>query len=167
MSCILGSNGEKSQFPISICIIVHISALSRLGTQESYFVPTTTTTHSIESPSIPLYVIAMLNFGVREVALSTAPQGPGWAYVPDTGINASVAALQPAARKRHRTELTSNTELSAKQDAKILRDIKALEQENHRDVAIPIPERPKDNLGRGMIRFPSSHIYLEDGKKSH
>lgn len=100
-----------------------------------------------------------MNFGVREVALHTAPQGPGWAYVPDTGINASVSALQPTARKRQRTELTSNHETSAKQDAKILRDILALERENHRDVLIPIPPRPKDNLGRSKAPSLSLHLF--------
>ena len=79
--------------------------------------------------------------------MSTVPDRPGYAYVPDTGINSSVAALQPTSRKRHRTELVGDT--NAKQDAKLLRDLAALDRENHRDVAIPVPVRHRDNAGRG------------------
>ncbi|KAG9248859.1 hypothetical protein BJ878DRAFT_531615 [Calycina marina] len=88
----------------------------------------------------------MINFGVREVAMSTVPDRPGWAYVPDTGLNASVTALQPTSRKRHRTELVGDN--SAKQDAKLLRDLAALDRESHRDVSIPVPVRNRDNAGR-------------------
>lgn len=92
----------------------------------------------------------MLNFGVREVVNSKATAAPGWAYVPDTGVNASVAALQPSSRKRARTQhVASQHETTAKQDAKILRELAALDRENHRDVSIPVPVRHRDNAGRG------------------
>ena len=90
----------------------------------------------------------MLNFGVREVPISTVADKRGWVSVPDNGVNASVAALQPTSRKRHRTELTGNT--SAKQDAKLIRDLAALDRDSHRDVAIPVPVRHRDNAGRGI-----------------
>jgi zinc finger HIT domain-containing protein 1 len=92
----------------------------------------------------------MINFGVREVAISTVPVAPGWAYVPDTG--SSALALQPSSRKRMRAPLTaSQHETTAKQDAKIIRELAALDRENHRDVSIPVPVRHRDNAGRGML----------------
>lgn len=85
--------------------------------------------------------------------MSTVPMAPGWAYVPDTGSSAS--ASQPSARKRMRTlPNASQHETTAKQDAKIMRELAALDRENHRDVSIPVPVRHRDNAGRGMI-FPS------------
>ena len=93
----------------------------------------------------------MINFGVREVANSKAAAAPGWAYVPDTGVNASIAALQPSSRKRVRNQPSASLhETTAKQDAKILRELAALDRENHRDVSIPVPVRHRDNAGRGM-----------------
>lgn len=90
----------------------------------------------------------MINFGVREVANTKGSIAPGWAYVPDTGKANN--SLQPASRKRVRTELTaSQHDTTAKQDAKIMRDLAALDRESHRDVSIPVPIRHRDNAGRG------------------
>ncbi|KAH8676632.1 hypothetical protein BGZ60DRAFT_429130 [Tricladium varicosporioides] len=86
-----------------------------------------------------------MNFGVLEVANSRATAAPGWAYVPDTSVNTSVTALQP--RKRARNQ-TAGTDTTAKQDAKILRELAALDRENHKDVSIPVPVRHRDNVGR-------------------
>ncbi len=92
----------------------------------------------------------MINFGVREVANSKASTAPGWAYVPDTGVNASVAALQPSSRKRARNQNALNSyETTARQDAKLARELVALDRENYRDVSIPVPIRHRDNAGRG------------------
>ena len=102
----------------------------------------------------------MINFGVREVASNSKTLGlaPGWAYVPDTG---KVNSLQPVSRKRVRTELgTSQHDTTAKQDAKIVRDLTALDRENHRDVSIPVPTRHRENAGRGRNFLPRSG-YLE------
>jgi zinc finger HIT domain-containing protein 1 len=97
----------------------------------------------------------MLNFGVREVAISTVPMAPGWAYVPDTSSSAS--ASHSSARKRMRTlPSASQHETTAKQDAKIMRELAALDRENHRDTSIPVPIRHRDNAGRGMILLPST-----------
>jgi zinc finger HIT domain-containing protein 1 len=91
----------------------------------------------------------MLNFGVREVANSKSISAPGWAYVPDTGVNASVAANQPTSRKRARNQpLPSAHETTAKQDAKILRELAALDRDAPRDV-VPVPVRARDGAGRG------------------
>jgi hypothetical protein len=97
----------------------------------------------------------MINFGVREVANSRATAAPGWAYVPDTNVNASVTALQPSSRTRVRNQPTTSLhETTAKQEAKILRELAALDRENHRDVSIPVPIRHKDNAGRGINSAP-------------
>lgn len=94
----------------------------------------------------------MINFGVREVANSKV-SAPGWAYVPDTGVNASVAALQPASRKRARNQnVASSHETTARQDAKLIRELAALDRENYRDVAIPLPVKHRDNAGRGEVK---------------
>jgi len=109
--------------------------------------------------------ITMINFGVREVANTKSISAPGWAYVPDTGVNASVAALQPSSRKRARG-ITSATlhETTAKQDAKIVRELAALDRENHRDVSIPVPIRHRDNAGRGSSQL--MHISVKEGMKN-
>jgi zinc finger HIT domain-containing protein 1 len=98
----------------------------------------------------------MFNFGVQEVHTSKSIAAPGWAYVPDTGINPAVAALQPSSRKRPRTTGPNNAsqstqDTSAKQDAKVLRELAALDRENFRDVNIPVPVRHRDGIGRGMF----------------
>ena len=50
----------------------------------------------------------------------------------------------------------SQNETTAKQDAKILRDLAALDRENHRDVSIPVPIRHRDNAGRGALQIFST-----------
>jgi zinc finger HIT domain-containing protein 1 len=103
----------------------------------------------------------MINFGVREVANSKSVAAPGWAYVPDTGVNASVAALQPSSRKRARNQpVASQHETTAKQDARILRELAALDRESHRDVSIPVPIKHRDNAGRGGLFTFSIFSYL-------
>lgn len=94
-------------------------------------------------------------FGVQELPSAKSISAPGWAYVPDTGINPSVAALQPSRAKRARNLPNASThENTAKQDAKILRELAALDKESHKDVQIPVPVRHRDNAGRGIL--PSS-----------
>ena len=90
-----------------------------------------------------------MNFGVLEVANSSSKTtAPGWVYVPV----GPVAASQPSSRKRARTDFpTSQHETTAKQDAKILRELATLDRENHRDVSIPVPIRHRDNAGRGTF----------------
>jgi hypothetical protein len=112
--------------------------------------------HASRAATHTWFYDTMINFGVREVANSRATAAPGWAYVPDTGLNASVAALQPSSRTRVRNQPTASLhETTAKQEAKILRELAALDRENHRDVSIPVPIRHKDNAGRGIIDPPN------------
>lgn len=90
-----------------------------------------------------------MNFGVLEVATGNSKAtAPGWAYVAVGPVTAS----QPSSRKRIRNEkLPGHNETSAKQEAKILRELAALDRENHRDVSIPVPIRHRDNAGRGKV----------------
>ncbi|GAB1310946.1 Zinc finger HIT domain-containing protein 1 [Madurella fahalii] len=84
----------------------------------------------------------MNNFGVIEIASTTTKSTPGWAYVPDTGP-ALPAALQPANRKRaaRNQPALSLSDLSARQETKIRKDLEALDRDNHRDISIPIPPK--------------------------
>ena len=93
----------------------------------------------------------MNNFGVYELASAKTTSAPGWAYVPDTGINPATAALQPANRKRARNANAPGVnvgDLSARQEARIRKEVEALDKDANRDNTIPIPTRS----GKGMFR---------------
>ncbi|KAL0474711.1 hypothetical protein QR685DRAFT_432961 [Neurospora intermedia] len=86
----------------------------------------------------------MNNFGVIEVASQKTKNAPGWAYVPDTGLTpAAAAALQPLNRKRAARDKANvgAPDLTARQDAKIRKDLEALDKDSHRDAQIPIPPK--------------------------
>lgn len=95
----------------------------------------------------------MNNFGVIEVASTATKNTPGWAYVPDTGPALS-AALQPANRKRVARKQTtlSFSDLSAREETRIRKDLEALDRDSHKDANIPIPPRPGGS--RGMHAHP-------------
>ncbi|KAK0729158.1 hypothetical protein B0T21DRAFT_370462, partial [Apiosordaria backusii] len=86
----------------------------------------------------------MNNFGVIEVAGTANKATPGWAYVPDTGP-ALPAALQPKNRKRAAAARNqpglSLSDLTARQENKLRKDLEALNKDNHRDVNIPVPHK--------------------------
>lgn len=90
----------------------------------------------------------MNNFGVIELAGAKTTSAPGWAYVPDTGILPGSNALQPANRKRARNAPAGVTvgDLTARQEAKIRKEIEALERDGGKDISIPIPAKS----GKGM-----------------
>jgi zinc finger HIT domain-containing protein 1 len=90
----------------------------------------------------------MNNFGVIEIASTTTKNTPGWAYVPDTGP-ALPAALQPTNRKRaaRNQPALSLSDLSAREETRIRKDLEALDRDNHRDVHIPIPPRTGGSRG--------------------
>lgn len=90
----------------------------------------------------------MNNFGVIEVASTTTKSTPGWAYVPDTGP-ALPAALQPTNRKRAARKSTALgvSDLSAREETRIRKDLEALDRDSHRDANIPIPPRPGGSRG--------------------
>jgi zinc finger HIT domain-containing protein 1 len=85
----------------------------------------------------------MNNFGVIEVASAKTTNAPGWAYVPDTGINPSVAALQPTNRKRaaRNQPNLSLSDVSARQEAKIRKELDALDRDGNRDPNIQVPQK--------------------------
>ncbi|KAK8083090.1 hypothetical protein PG996_001871 [Apiospora saccharicola] len=101
----------------------------------------------------------MNNFGVIEVAGAKITNAPGWAYVPDTG---------PPGRHHHHQEAGKNgknrkraarstaggpnlsyADLSARQEAKVRKELEVLDRDNPRDVSIPIPAKPKGSGGGG------------------
>ncbi len=86
----------------------------------------------------------MNNFGIIEVASTRRTNGPGWAYVADTAIRHAAAAPQPANRKRARNQPNnlSLSDQSARQEAKIRKELDVLDRDSHRDAAIAIPPRP-------------------------
>ncbi|KAF6810309.1 hit finger domain-containing protein [Colletotrichum sojae] len=85
----------------------------------------------------------MNNFGVYELASAKTTSAPGWAYVPDTGVNPSAAALQPAGRKRAARNKAnpSASDLTVRQEAKIRKELEALDKDCGRDASIPIPAK--------------------------
>ncbi|KAK4230463.1 hypothetical protein QBC38DRAFT_468787 [Podospora fimiseda] len=102
----------------------------------------------------------MNNFGVIEVAGIQTKATPGWAYVPDTGP--SVPSLQPANRKRAARNLLGLTlsDLTARQENKLRKDLEALSRDNGRDVNIAIPPRK----GRDKKQTPNVRRILQSQK---
>jgi zinc finger HIT domain-containing protein 1 len=86
-------------------------------------------------------------FGVQEVSTSKAGSAPGYTYVAEPVGSGG----PPASRKRAARTLGAAVavDYSAKQEAKVLRDLAALDKESHRDVHIPVPIRHRDAAGRG------------------
>ena len=89
-------------------------------------------------------------FGVQELPNSKSTSTPGYAFVSDLGPQSATTA---ASRKRGaRKELSSTAgERTAASDAKILRELAALDKESARDVVIPVPIRARDGAGRGKF----------------
>ncbi|KAF5007561.1 hypothetical protein FDECE_6117 [Fusarium decemcellulare] len=79
----------------------------------------------------------MNNFGVIELASARTTAAPGWAYVPDNTISRSTA---PTNRKRARNVpgLTLS-DLTARQDTKVRKEVEALDKDGGRDNTIPLP----------------------------
>ncbi|KAK4447647.1 hypothetical protein QBC34DRAFT_409212 [Podospora aff. communis PSN243] len=86
----------------------------------------------------------MNNFGVVELAGGKTTRAPGWAYVPDVGPSPA-QALQPTNRKGRAARNQagpSAADVSARQDAKIRKELEALDRDTNKDVNIPIPPKP-------------------------
>lgn len=104
----------------------------------------------------------MYSFGVIQVPTTTkrAAAAPGYAYVPDLGRqqpSASVSANVPQQTKRRAARALNNTatgsEYSAKQDAKIARELAALDREPGAGAGIVVAKRSGDTAaGRGEFR---------------
>lgn len=85
----------------------------------------------------------MNNFGVVELASTKTTSAPGWAYVPDLGP-ASSSLGQPSNRKRARNApgpTPSIGDLSARQEAKIRKELEALDKDTPGKDGIPVPSR--------------------------
>lgn len=93
----------------------------------------------------------MNNFGVIELASAKTTSAPGWAYVPDVRPNLAAvgpSATVPANRKRARNVPgLSISDLSARQEAKIRKEVEALDRDAGKDSSIPVPFK----AGRGMF----------------
>ncbi|OBT92144.1 hypothetical protein VE01_10090 [Pseudogymnoascus verrucosus] len=82
-------------------------------------------------------------FGVHDLPTSKSASA-GWAYIPDTLSSAAA----PTSRKRARHTASAHDQ-SARQDAKVARDLAALEREGGgREVSIPVVPRGRDGAGR-------------------
>ena len=87
----------------------------------------------------------MNNFGVVELASAKTTSAPGWAYVPDNTISRSTA---PTNRKRARNAPgLTYSDLTARQDNKIRKEVEALDKDGGKDNTIPLPVKS----GRGTF----------------
>ncbi|KFH44483.1 hypothetical protein ACRE_047300 [Hapsidospora chrysogenum ATCC 11550] len=87
----------------------------------------------------------MNNFGVVELASAKTTLAPGWAYVPDTSVPSSAALQQqPGGRKRARNAPSGPSigDLTARQEARIRKEVEALQLDGNKDNTIPIPVKP-------------------------
>ena len=83
---------------------------------------------------------------------STTASAPGWAYVPDTGYDPSKAAIVPSGSRKRATRtlpVAANGDLSARQQSKLNRHLTELDKENHKDLQIIVPDKPRDVAKRG------------------
>ncbi|KAK1600232.1 HIT zinc finger protein [Colletotrichum navitas] len=113
----------------------------------------------------------MNNFGVYELASAKVTSAPGWAYVPDTGVNPAAAALQPTNRKRAARGKAnpSASDLSVRQEAKIRKELEHLDRDGGRDASIPIPakgsrgqNKSTPNIRKILQSQKTFHNHLDD-----
>ncbi|KAK8056819.1 hypothetical protein PG993_002046 [Apiospora rasikravindrae] len=105
----------------------------------------------------------MNNFGVIEVAGAKTTNAPGWAYVPDTGPPGLSHQQGKNSKNRKRAARStaggpnlSYADLSARQEAKVRKELEVLDRDNPRDVSIPIPAKPKGS-GSGRDAAAAKH----------
>lgn len=96
-------------------------------------------------------------FGVQVLPNNTKSNiAPGWAYVADSGPAPSAPTNSRKRAARNITGAGGNGDHTAKQNAKILRDLAALDKEGGiagvggGGANIPVPIRARDGAGRGM-----------------
>ncbi|KAL0939141.1 HIT zinc finger [Colletotrichum truncatum] len=108
----------------------------------------------------------MNNFGVYELASTKTTSAPGWAYVPDTGVNPAAAALQPTNRKRAARNKAnpSASDLTVRQEAKIRKELEVLDRDCGRDASIPIPAKGSRNQTKST---PNVRKILQSQKTFH
>lgn len=94
----------------------------------------------------------MNKFGVIELASAKTTSAPGWAYVPDTRQAPGAGAASNRKRARNVPGLSIG-DLSARQEAKIRKEVEALDKDGGKDSTIPLPVK----AGRGM-RVPHNAL---------
>lgn len=85
---------------------------------------------------------------------------PGWAYVPDTGVDPSKAALNPThpRRARNTAGAASGFELSARQLNAVQKRLAELDRDNTKEIAVP-----KSGDGAGQGRGMSVVMFFMEG----
>lgn len=84
----------------------------------------------------------MNNFGVIELASAKTTAAPGWAYVPDTRPLQAAGGNQNKKRARNAPGgPPSLSDLTARQETKIRKELEALDRDGGRDISIPIPAK--------------------------
>ncbi|EGX90530.1 HIT finger domain-containing protein [Cordyceps militaris CM01] len=84
----------------------------------------------------------MNDFGVIELAGAKTTSAPGWAYVPDTRLAAQQSTTTTMNRKRARNAPgggLSLSDLTARQENKMRKELEALDRDGGRDPTIPLP----------------------------
>lgn len=90
---------------------------------------------------------------VEVVPNSTSVSAPGWVYVPDNGYDPSRIAIQPTGTRKRaaRTYTLASGDSTTRQQNAVLKHLAELDKDNHHNLQIPIPAKPKDNAIKGTI----------------
>lgn len=90
---------------------------------------------------------------IEVVPNSTSVSAPGWIYVPDNGYDPSKIAIQPTgARKRAaRTSTLASGDSSTRKQNAVLKHLAELDKDNHHNLQIPVPAKPKDNANKSTF----------------
>ncbi|KAH9909041.1 hypothetical protein F4778DRAFT_715030 [Xylariomycetidae sp. FL2044] len=112
----------------------------------------------------------MNNFGVIELASTKTTNAPGWAYVPDTtnttassSVHRHPSASTSISRNKRAARNTgaglSNADISTRQEAKIRRELEALDRDNLRaDVSIPVPAKKGGGAAAAAAKKHTSNV---------
>ncbi|OAA80040.1 Zinc finger, HIT-type [Akanthomyces lecanii RCEF 1005] len=96
----------------------------------------------------------MNDFGVIELAGAKTTSAPGWAYVPDTRLAAQQQQQQQTTttnRKRARNAPGGGltlSDLTARQENKMRKELEALDRDGGRDATIPLPGKSGRTQGK-------------------
>ncbi|ATY62054.1 Zinc HIT-type [Cordyceps militaris] len=93
----------------------------------------------------------MNDFGVIELAGAKTTSAPGWAYVPDTRLAAQQSTTTTMNRKRARNAPgggLSLSDLTARQENKMRKELEALDRDGGRDPTIPLPGKSGRTQGK-------------------
>ncbi|KAJ9157745.1 SWR1 complex subunit vps71 [Pleurostoma richardsiae] len=92
----------------------------------------------------------MNNFGVIEVASTRTTHAPGWAYVPDTtGVPHQQQLTSRKRGARGQGAALSLSDVSARHDARVQKEIELLSRDSHREANIPVPPKAGGTRAQG------------------